>query len=434
MQLRNVYLVARREFMQAVMRKTFLIGIFLPMIILGIMLSMSSLMEKATQYVKDKQTKTLIIGVLSTSPTIMEIWQNELQSRKLQNGLPQFSLQSIKPFGIPIEVLEQNAETKVRNKEWDAYVHLKGDITENGTVEFFALKGFPFDMPRALYTALQDTVRRIRLESQGLDPEQIRFLIRGISWNEYELKQVASAGEDKKQRTSFENTFIPALVLVMMMFFLVYGTSEALMRGVVAEKVSRMIEILLSSLSPMEILSGKVIGFFCVGLVQFTCWVSIGFAIVSATGVTIPESFTFDYFLYYVIFLTTGYFFFSTLFAALGSIVGNESEAQIYLVVLSMTLIMPVFFGYIIMTQPNWWLVRLLSFIPIFTPAVMTMRMATLSLPLWEILLIAGNLLFFSLISIWFGSRIFRTAILLMGKRVSVREAWRWAFSADSVS
>ncbi|MFH1743943.1 MAG: ABC transporter permease [bacterium] len=428
---RNVNLVAMREVKTIVCTKGFLLVVFLPLFILFIMMAIMPLAEKLMTRPTQDRTTPVRIGVITSNPALVEAWNLALNSHKLSNGQPLFDLTPISLLGFPEETVEANAQKKVRTKEWDAYAVLSGDITEHGSCDVHTLRGFHMVMLHDLNRGLRDVVRQERLKKEGLDPDRIEYLTRGVTWNEYELTPESAVEGGAKRKMSFDRLFAPALVCVMMMFFLTFTTSQRLLRGVVEEKTSRVVEVLLSSLSPSEILSGKVLGFYLLGLIQFALWVGIGMVLFKVRGISVGDLIPPMYFLNFMIFLTTGYLFFASMFAAIGAMVGDETESQQLQGMFVLPIILPLMFNFVIITQPNWWIIRLISFIPIFTPAVMALRLIAAPIPWWEITLVAISTLIFALLGIWAAARIFRVGILMTGKRPALKEIWRWCLYRD---
>ncbi len=428
----NIRLVAQREIWTVINTKGFILTLVLPAVMFFLVSYLPSIAQKLILSAENTRTESLEIGVIGLEPSIIDEWQSKLQHRKLPNGLPLFSLFPVSVTGVSKDVLIKNAQDKVLKKEWDAYAVINGDITQNGQCDFYSMRGFGLELPREIMNGLTSVVRRIRLEAKGFDPEMISQLSRGISWNEYEITQeTASEEAGMKRKADFGKIIAPGIVCVMMMFFLTFTTSQMLIRGVVEEKTSRVVEILVSSLSPTEILAGKVLGFYIIGLIEFAVWVGAGVLILQSQGFAVSEFVPPLYFLHFLIFLTTGYLLYASIFAAIGAMVGDETESQQTQGIITMMLVLPLMFNFVFVTQPNWWLVRLISFIPVFTPTVMAIRMVAAPIPLWEIALTALNTLFFAVLCITIAARIFRVGILMTGKRPNLNELWRWIRYSD---
>ena len=424
---RNVYWVARREFVTIIMTKGFLAMLLIPLLFLFLASALPKLAERMMTQAKKNRTESIRVGVLGTDPASLESWRKELQNQKLDNGKLLFELQSMSVIGVPLETLEEKAREKLLAKEWEAYVVLRGDIAHDGQCDLYNTRGFDITLPQILSRTLRTVVREQRLVAEGLDPARIARLNRGISWNQFEVMPVTVTGQKSEQRKAgFEKTFIPAMICIMMMFFLTFTTSQRMLRGIVEEKTTRVVEVLLSSLSPTELLAGKVAGFYLVGLVQFAVWVGFGLVVLHLGSISPGEYIPAGYFLQFLVFLTTGYLFYAAIFAAIGAMVGDETESQQLQGMITVVIILPLMFNFILITQPNWWLVRLIGAIPFFTPTVMAVRMVATEIPWWETSLLALSTTVFAILGVRLAARIFHVGILMTGKRPGLRELWRW--------
>ncbi|RJP26589.1 MAG: ABC transporter permease [Candidatus Omnitrophota bacterium] len=438
--IRNVALVAQREIRQTMGKKGFLVALILPILLLALICSLVPLAEKLLNRSQNLRTESVKIGVIGNDADIIEKWRIKLDEEKLPNGRPLFSLESLSILGISRTLLEQNAQKKVRDKEWNAYVVFSGDITQNGKCDFYTSRGFDLNLPYVLSRSLREVIRNQRLLAEGLDPQRINLLNRGITWNEFELslesKPTSEKEETKKEgtkrRARFEDLIGPAMICILMMFFLTFGTSQMLLRGIVEEKTSRVIELLLSSLSPGEIYTGKISGFFFIGLSQFAFWVGCGIVMLPWMDVSVMDYVPPIFFMNYLIFMTTGYLFYATIFAAIGAIVTDENESQQFQIIFNITSVIPMMMYFVFISQPNWWVVRLISFIPFFSHSVMALRMVAAPIPWWDILLVALSSLTFAMLGIFLAARIFRIGILMTGKRPSLREIGRWCFYRET--
>ncbi len=422
--------VARQEVWTIVATKGFLLMLFVPLLMLFVVSSLMPLAQRLMEKSKTNRTVSVRIGVVGADSTLIEEWRSRLQEKKLSNGVPLFELRSLSVIGTAEDVLLKAAQKQVREGKLDAVVNIMGDLSTQGRCEFYSMRGFNLELPRDLSWSLTQITRDERLKDAGFDPSQVSALTRGIDWNEYEIAPETQSGEDggQKRRASFEKLFAPAIVAVMVMFFLVFTTSQRMLRGIVEEKTSRVVEILLSSVSPNELLAGKVLGFFVIGMIQFFVWLGVGISVMVVKDIPVTEFVPPIYFLEFFIFLATGYLFYAALFAAIGAMVGDETESQGLQGIVTIFIVLPLMLNIVFITQPMWWPVRVLSFIPLLSPTVMAIRMVVTQIPWWEIGAVALTSVFFSAVATILAARIFRVGILLTGKRPSPRELWRWCF------
>jgi ABC-2 type transport system permease protein len=192
---------------------------------------------------------------------------------------------------------------------------------------------------------------------------------------------------------------------------------------VVEEKSNRVIEILLSSCSARDLMIGKILGLSGLGILQMMIWGVIGLGIAIKSGANIFEL---EPALVAAAYVVLGYFFYSAIFVAAGSPVTTEQEAQQITSYVSLMLVFPIVLVMPVMQNPDSSLIRILSFIPLLTPAFMVMRVSIQMPPLWEILSTLGLLLVSAVVMMWIAGKIFRVAILVYGKRPSIPELIRW--------
>jgi ABC-2 type transport system permease protein len=220
-----------------------------------------------------------------------------------------------------------------------------------------------------------------------------------------------------------------------MLFFiyisvLMYGLF--VMRGVIEEKQSRIVEVLVSSVKPTQMMLGKVIGIGAVGLTQFGVWTlsvllltTFGVSAFSSRGVTMPNI-PISLLVYFVVYFLLGYFLYATLYAMVGSTVSSEEDAQQAQIPVTMLLVVPMLIFNMIIANPTSGASIGLSMVPFFAPTLMMMRIAVVNPPLWQILLSMGIMVATILGCVWISARIYRVGILMYGKRPSIAELGRW--------
>jgi ABC-2 type transport system permease protein len=229
------------------------------------------------------------------------------------------------------------------------------------------------------------------------------------------------------EEAEFESVYLRAVGLVMMLFFALLPTGHILLRSVIEERTNRVIEVLVSSVTPFELMLGKILGLGAVGLTLLASWAAAGVILSLSLGRALPVSAA-DIGMF-VLYFVPGYFLFAALLGTIGSVVSSEREAQPFLTPLSLMLVFPVMMGIAIAQSPDHWLARALSFFPLLTPSLMLFRFAIKAPPAWEIaatwLVLVGSTIAMS----WAAARIFRVGILLTGKRPTFPEIVRWAWS-----
>ena len=232
---------------------------------------------------------------------------------------------------------------------------------------------------------------------------------------------------------SFVAGFVAPYIFSILLFVSVFAASGYLLRSVSEEKESRVIEIILSSVSPMELLAGKVIGLGALGLTQVTVWLGSGFLLSGGIGALVagavvmlnPGSFVLA-----MLYFLLGYLLFGSLMAAAGSLGTSMRESQQIAGLFTFCAVIPWFFWGVLLTNPNALLPRVLSFFPLTAPTMMMLRLPMTGVPAVDIF---GSLLVLLIsipIALWAGARVFRMGLLMYGKRPAIKEIWRALTSA----
>ncbi|MFC1994646.1 ABC transporter permease [Chloroflexota bacterium] len=231
---------------------------------------------------------------------------------------------------------------------------------------------------------------------------------------------------DQNVLIQFFLPYIFAILFMMSIFF----TSGYLLQSVSEEKENRLIEILLSSISARQLLTGKVLGLGCAGLAQIVIWlVSImvfaGVARVNIPGLSelsIPPGILAVAIVYYIL----GYLLFAVLSAAIGSVGSTVREAQSWSMIFIMPAMIPMWLSFVIIRNPEHIVARVLTLFPLSAPITVMMRLPAQAIPAWEIALslaiLAGSVVF----GIWAAAKVFRTCLLMYGKRPAVKEIVRY--------
>jgi ABC-2 type transport system permease protein len=290
-----------------------------------------------------------------------------------------------------------------------------------GVVRFFADKG----LPGALQGEMNDfLVANLTTQAQGLrlPPERIVDPVN--------LTVVALDSGREITTSGVISLFIIPFIFVLVFMMASQVTSGFLMGGVVEEKVNRVMEILVTSVTPLQMLLGKVLGLGLLGLTQLVIWIGGGmlitnlgnqFSVSFLAGVTIPPDMAVIGLVYFLL----SYFLVGTLMAGLGATVGSEQESRQFAGVISLLFVIPFFAFTQFLQDGNGTLPTVLSMIPFTAAPAMLMRYAFASVPLWQVGLSMGILLVSGLIIAFASARIFRWGLLMYGKRPTPRELWR---------
>lgn len=300
-----------------------------------------------------------------------------------------------------------------------------------------------------------DKITHVNLKNSGIDTKIIDKAQAKVN-----LKLSKASGEATVKGLNEIKIVIGGLFgYFIMMFIIIYG--NMVMRSVIEEKTNRIIEIIISSVKPFQLMMGKIIGTSMAGLLQFLIWGVIGGALmfacsiflgvnVSPTGTSTeimeasaglsPELLTdvqnyvqeilslplISLFFYFLIFFIGGYFLYSSLYAAIGAAVDNETDTQQFLFPILLPLMLGVYIGFFtVINDPHGTVATVFSMIPFTSPIVMLMRIP-FGVPFWQILLSIVLLFGTFILVVWFAAKIYRIGILMYGKRPSWKELYKW--------
>jgi len=420
--MRKILSVIKREYIQIVKTKGFIIGTILGPVLMASFIVIPIVVSVISVGQQER------VGVIDLSQEIFEALDKKLD-HKLKDGSRRYLLEKYEISTDP-EVLRKELSQMVLKKELSAYIFIPKNISEGGVAEYVSQHVSDFDKLKNINEALNSVVIEKRLRKEGLDPQKIAQYIQRVG---LKTIKVTKKGEEEDTGGTFLISYLLVLILYMTLFF--YGS--IIMRGVIEEKTSRVVEIVLSSLKPFQLMVGKILGIAAVGFTQYAIWAIFGFSasryskslissfFPSASGFKIPSIPPYV-FIYFVVFFILGYFLYGTIYAAIGSMVNSEKEAQQLIFPITMFLVVPILLMMFVMRAPNSSFSVVLSLIPFFAPILMLLRICVLTPPFIQvggsILILVLTILFM----IWLTGKIYRVGILMYGKRPSFQEVIKW--------
>jgi ABC-2 type transport system permease protein len=414
--LKKIIRILKREFLTKVFTKGFIIATVLgPILMIGIMLAPAYFMTMTTE-------KSLLIGIVEEtgdfSVKLQEIYPDTLSSGELRLNF----------FPIAPQEYQEMAESyksKIEAGNYHALLVIPPNVYDSITVTYLAKTVSDIDLIQQLRNGLSNIINNERLQRAGLNPAEIKNLMRQVNIQTIKIQK----GEE--QAREFGQEYLTALIflLILYMTIILYGSS--VMRSVIEEKSSRIIEVLLSSINSFQLMMGKLIGVGAVGLLQYVIWAGMGFVVFLLVSSSSPPMAEFikispDIFFYFIIFFIVGFFTFSTLYAAVGAMCSDMQDAQALSAPITLLVILPFIISFMVIRDPTSEAAQILSFLPFFTPLIMFLRILLIDPPSWEILLsLLINILTIILIT-WVAGKIYRVGILMYGKRPTLPEIIRW--------
>jgi ABC-2 type transport system permease protein len=404
--------VAKWEFLEKVKSKAFIISLVLMPLIMVVFGFLPGLLASKPD------DKPIALGVLDETGKILTPLSQRLDEKyRLPDGRPNYVLRNLNE-DVSFGELKARANKLIASKQIEGYFHIPATVYDSGKVDFRAENVGNIRISERFSRTMEEVIVEQRLVSRGFDPTQIKKLMADVN-----VKSIKVSEKGEEKESGFLETFFSAYIMIMMLMFLVLTSGQLLIRSVVEEKSNRVIEVLLSSCSAQDLMAGKILGLSALGIMQMLLWGVIGLGIAMKTGTDI---FSLESLLLSAVYVILGYLLFSAIFVAAGSPVTTEQEAQQITSYVSLILVFPIVLAVPAMQNPDSLLIRVLSFIPLLTPAFMVLRIPIQMPETWEILTTIGVLIVSSVFMMWAAGKIFRTAILVYGKRPTIPELIRW--------
>jgi len=329
------------------------------------------------------------------------------------------------PQGSDLAAQREAAKQAVLSGSLDAYVVLPPDVLTESKAEYYAKSVTDFEGIRAVDRAIEKAVFGKRISGAGIDPAHVAALTRPL---DLKRLRVSDKGEQEDRGVSF---FL-SLILVMMIYIGTLMWGQVVMTGVIEEKSNRVVEVIVSSTTPRNLLFGKLIGVGGAGLLQFGIWILalVGVSAASGSmaflsGIDLPEINPVLVAAFPIFFLL-GFFLYASLYAAIGAAVNTIQEAQNFIFPVMLPIIMAMVCWPVVMRAPDSTVSVVLSLIPFMTPILMFLRMSVLMPPVWQIALSVVLTSLTIAVVIWIAARIYRVGILMYGKPPNFPEMVRW--------
>ena len=416
--MKNIILIAKREFFTQVKKKSFIILTLLTPLLIIVFGGVVSLMFQANETqmqisVIDKSG--LFKDKLKSDQNIRYIFSSEETEKSL------------------IKALETTEEMN------GVMIIPKKEIHElENSIEILTNKNLSNEARRNIAGNISEIIKAEKINALGISTAQIEDLNKGVNLH------VVNILEKEKKQDSFLVGVKSGLSIFLMYcvftFIMMYGIR--VMRSVLEEKNNRVVEILISSVKPFELMMGKILGVTGVALVQFGVWVVMIFASVMTLGssnvgmvsgvaevqmvLSALSQINYGLILFvFVIYFLLGYLFYSAMYAAIGSAVDNETETQQFTLFAILPMMLGFYGSITIMNNPDGPMSFWLSMIPFTSPIAMLARIP-FDVPVWELALSIGILLVSTLGMVFIASKIYRVGILMYGNKVTLKELWKW--------
>lgn len=434
--MNHLPLIIQREYFTKVKNKSFIIMTFLSPIIMIILISVVAYLSQLNN---DKQRT---ISILDESGLVKDAFQNSEQTK--YNMFEGMTLNDAK------------AIVKETSNYGLLYIGKLDTVTFTpAQIEFYSKESPSLSLISDLESILEDKITDLKLQKDGFDIEKITSSRAVVS-----IDQESFDGQKTSKIDSVVKLIFGGIAgYLLFMFIIIYG--NMIMRSVIEEKTSRIIEVIISSVKPVQLMLGKIIGTSLAGITQFMVWIVLGgvlLVIISnvfgidigevqtpqqqivqqamenpETNMQLQDIMTAFYnlpitnlIIAFIMFFVCGYLLYSSLYAAIGAAVDNETDTQQFLLPVMMPLILAVYIGFFtVIEDPHGTISTVFSFIPFTSPVVMLMRIP-FGVPLWQQLLSLLILIGTFVLIVWFAAKIYRVGILMYGKKPSYKELVKW--------
>lgn len=434
--MNHLPLIIKREYLTKVKNKSFVIMTFLSPLI---MIALIAVVAYLSQLNNDKQRT---ISILDETGYLKDVFQNTDNTTYTNLS------------GLAFD----DAIALVKEKKDYGLLHIAKvdslDVFEDN-VKFYSEDSPSLSIISGLESKIEKRLREMKLQKDGVTISQIE-----ASKTNIEIEQESFDGEkSSKIDNVVKLAFGGAAGYLLFMFIIIYG--NMIMRSVIEEKTSRIIEIIISSVKPIQLMMGKIIGTSLAGVTQFIIWVILGGVLmvvvstifgIDLTQVKTPQQEMMNQamqaegaqamaeslivaignlpmtnlIIAFMFFFIGGYLLYSSLYAAIGAAVDNETDTQQFMLPILMPLILAVYVGvFTVIEDPHGTVSTVFSFVPFTSPVVMLMRIP-FGVPLWQqgisLLLLIGTFVF----AVWFAAKIYRVGILMYGKKPTYKELFKW--------
>jgi len=430
-------LITKREFLNKVKNKSFIIMTFLSPLI---MVAVFALVAYLTQLNNDN---VRTISVLDESKLF------EAEFKDTENT--KYDVLT----GINLVVAKKIVEEA---ENYGLLYIPKGDSIDAiaDKIMFYSEDSPSIIVMEKIESKIEEKARNIKLKNSGLDPELIEKLKVNINTN----LETFGGEKTSKLGSGLKLAFGGVAGYLLFMFIIIYG--NMIMRSVIEEKTSRIIEIIISSVKPIQLLLGKIVGTSLAGIAQFLVWVVISTVLMTVFSaifgmnldanqvvqnqeqinqmvnspevqnelvlviqeiVNLPLT---NLIVMFIFFFIGGFLLYSSLYAAIGAAVDNETDTQQFMLPIIMPLILAIYVGFFtVIENPHGTVSQVFSYIPFTSPVVMLMRIP-FGVPIWQQLLSLFLLLGTFFVTVLFAAKIYRVGILMYGKKPSYRDLYKW--------
>ena len=410
--MKKILSIAKWEFVEKVKTKTFIISLILtPIIIIGFSIVPTLLST-------EEDTRTKVIGVLDITGFYFDNIKDALEEYKLEDGQPNYIVINLYKKKYEQGNNKTSADKDIMQKKIEGYLLINLPVPYSLVAEYRSGSIGNFNDLKKFEAVLNKIRIRKELLNSGINPDMISSLQKNV-----QIEQIRIEESGKEGKQDFLIVFFSSFIFIILLMMMVIYSGQMLVRSLIEEKSNKLIEVLISSCTPDELLTGKILGLSSLGLTQIFVWVLLGLALVG--GAVVPPE-MFENILLILLYFILGFVFYTTLFVGIGSIVTTEQEAQQITTYLSLTLMLPIVIAMPAIQNPDVLILKIFSYIPLTIPSVMLLRVNIAPVPVVDLLVTVSIMLISIYIMIKLSAKIFRIGILSYGGRPTIKEIISW--------
>lgn len=417
--MNKISIIIRREYLARVRKKSFIIMTILTPLLIAAM----TILPYYLSNIKDGKVKNVVV-IDQTGKYSSAFQSNETYHFELAN--------------TQLNAIKQKTENY-------AIIVISSNLTNNPNgVSIYSENQISFEFKTYISNILSAFVENEKLQQYNI-PELKNILEKSKTTININTIKLSKDGSETNFSSEMALAIGMGATFLIYFFIIIYGAQ--VMRGVVEEKTSRVVEVIISSVRPFQLMMGKIIGIALVGLTQFLIWIILIGIIFSMTGgsemmlsgnsldlnnnhfiginsilsgINLTEIFSL-----FIVYFLGGYLLYASLFAAIGAASDNETDTQQFVLPITIPIFFALYAAIYSANNPDAPLAFWCSLIPFTSPIVMMVRIP-LGVPIWQIALSLFILLISFLSTTWVAAKIYRTGILMYGKKVNYKEIWKW--------
>ena len=413
--MNKIWLIIKREYSVRVRKKSFIIMTIVTPILLGLLIFAPSYLSSISSEFDQEERKNIAI-----------VEQDSFFSDRLINS------DHLKFIQIPEsekEIIKDNFE--------ESSFHAIVEIIDANTINIISEKQISKVTSKEIESKIYQIQEKQNYKDANIDIQLLNTLSPQISFN-----SIILTDNEGETISNYEVKSVLSFVFGFLIYIFIFMYGSLVMRGVIEEKTNRIVEVIISSVKPFQLLLGKIIGVALVGFTQFVLWIVLSLLVANIAEVSFMErnqtgifetmndllqnidilSLSINFLFYFI----GGYLLYSSFFACIGAAVDNESDTQQMILPLTIPLILSLSMIEAIINNPDGQLAFWMSIFPLSSPIVMMVRLPFGGVESWELLLSFCILILTFLFTTWISSRIYRIGILMYGKKASLKELIRW--------